>query len=436
MLTDRLTFKFLILTIAIAAVAVAAHFVLHAMPVESEFLKHLIFVSVVLGSAIGLSFWFSGIHMKNLSELSTATGRISEGDLSQNATLKSSSLTSVEMREFAVSVNELTDNLRHLVHHMQGTARNIASSATTLSSAVDDVMGNNNEVGFSIANIARSAELQSELVVRASALMTEIASGIEKSAHAAEATARAVNETHNVAHNGTEVAEKAVQKLHRVFEQVEGASVRVFRFGEKSEAIGEIADVINQISQRTNLLALNATIEAARAGEYGRGFGVVADEVRKLAESSGSSAEQINELLGDLRTDSLEAVESMSQATHALQDSREDLSSIIGSLSGIVSTALTGTERADEIARSSAEQLQGSQEMVQAIHHIAALAKQNAEPTEEVTSAVAEQSLVMEALSSQALELSTISRKLEEVVQGFQLEATAGDQPSDGSPSE
>jgi len=237
-----------------------------------------------------------------------------------------------------------------------------------------------------------------------------------------------VNETHNVAHNGTAVAEKAVQKLRQVFEQVEGASVRVFRFGEKSEAIGNIADVINQISQRTNLLALNATIEAARAGEYGRGFGVVADEVRKLAESSGSSAEQINALLADLRTDSLEAVQAMSEATQELQASREDLSSIIASLGGIVSTALSGTEKADQIARSSAEQLQGSQEMVQAIHHIAALAKQNAEPTEEVTSAVSEQSLVMEKLSAQALELSSISKQLEEVVQGFQLDAVSSDE--------
>ena len=424
---DRLTFKFLFLTIAIAGIAIGAHLLLAQARFANMMISHLLFIGVMIASAMWLSFWFSRVHIKNLSELSSATSRISEGDLSQTAALQKSSLTSVEMREFAVSVNELTDNLRHLVDHMQGTARKIASSATTLSSAVDDVMGNNNEVGFSIANIARSAELQSELVVRASALMTDIASGIEKSAHAAEATARAVNETHNVAHSGTDVAEKAVQKLHRVFEQVEGASVRVFRFGEKSEAIGDIADVINQISQRTNLLALNATIEAARAGEYGRGFGVVADEVRKLAESSGSSAEQINELLADLRNDSLEAVESMSQATHALQASREDLSSIIGSLSGIVSTALTGTERADEIARSSAEQLQGSQEMVQAIHHIAALAKQNAEPTEEVTSAVAEQSLVMEALSAQALELSKISRKLEDVVQGFQLESDLED---------
>jgi methyl-accepting chemotaxis protein len=222
------------------------------------------------------------------------------------------------------------------------------------------------------------------------------------------------------------VANLAVDKLHQVFEKVEQASERVFAFGEKSQAIGKIVDVITQISQRTNLLALNATIEAARAGEYGRGFAVVADEVRKLAESSGRSADQITVLLSDLRKDAEQAVQGMSDSTHDLQASREDLRSIIQSLDGIVASALRGAEKAEQIAVSSSGQLNGSQEMVQAIGHISDLAKQNASSTEEVQRATNNQTVVMEKLSSSALELSNISLELEEVVSRFKLERDKG----------
>lgn len=59
------------------------------------------------------------------------------------------------------------------------------------------------------------------------------------------------------------------------------------------KSVNEMTDIINSISERTNLLALNAAIEAARAGEAGKGFSVVASEIRKLAEMSQSSSNKI-----------------------------------------------------------------------------------------------------------------------------------------------
>lgn len=420
------------------AVIMLAAFLLHFVALGAHaFTSIPIWLSSTIVFAVGLTLISVLITIpiiRNLSRsmqtLNDAATRISKGDLSELVKFDQQSRYPDEIDSLAEAINHMLENLRELVSHLQKTAGHIASSANTLSAAAENVSATNTEVAGNVGNIARSAELQNELVGKASGLMTDIAAGVEKSSAAAEAAARAVAETHTAAATGTEVANLAVEKLHQIFERVESASERVFAFGEKSQAIGKIVDVITQISQRTNLLALNATIEAARAGEYGRGFAVVADEVRKLAESAGRSADQITELLSDLRDDSDQAVSGMSESTRDLQASREDLASIIQSLDGILTAALRGAEKAEQIARSSTGQMQGSQEMVQAITHISDLARQNAMSTEDVQSSTRNQTVVMERLSSSALELSNISLELEDVVSRFQLKTESNPPPA------
>ena len=96
---------------------------------------------------------------------------------------------------------------------------------------------------------------------------------------------------------GQQAVQEALAAMQRVAEVSEKTAESIVNLGRRSDEIGNIVKVINEIADQTNLLALNAAIEAARAGDAGRGFAVVADEVRKLAERSVAATKEIGQVI-------------------------------------------------------------------------------------------------------------------------------------------
>ena len=117
------------------------------------------------------------------------------------------------------------------------------------------------------------------------------------------------------AEKGGSAVQNQIAGMNDIRTQIQETSKRIKRLGESSLEIGEIVELISDITEQTNVLALNAAIQAASAGEAGRGFTVVAEEVQRLAERSAEATKQIDAIVKTIQADTQDAVAAMEKST-------------------------------------------------------------------------------------------------------------------------
>ena len=223
-------------------------------------------------------------------------GSLAEGDLTVKATVTEDMTGAI-----ADSINFAVEQLRNLVQTINDTSVQVSSSAQ--------------ETQATAMHLAEAAEHQAREITSASNRITEIAASIDQvsknSAESADVAQRSVQ----IATKGAGVVRETIAGMDSIRDQIQETSKRIKRLGESSQEIGSIVELINDISEQTNILALNAAIQAASAGEAGRGFAVVADEVQRLAERASNATKRIEALVETIQTDTNEAVSSMEQTT-------------------------------------------------------------------------------------------------------------------------
>jgi twitching motility protein PilJ len=223
-------------------------------------------------------------------------GSLAEGDLTVKATVTEDMTGAI-----ADSINFAVEQLRSLVQTITDTSVQVAASAQ--------------ETQATAMQLAEAAEHQAQEIGSASERINEIALSIDQvsknSAESAEVAQRSVQ----IAAKGAGVVRQTIAGMDSIRDQIQETSKRIKRLGESSQEIGSIVELINDISEQTNILALNAAIQAASAGEAGRGFAVVADEVQRLAERASNATKRIETLVQTIQSDTNEAVSSMEQTT-------------------------------------------------------------------------------------------------------------------------
>lgn len=306
-----------------------------------------------------------------------------EGDLTTRLPVTSKD----ELGQVASEFNAFMDKLHAIIKSIKNSSDVVATASTQISSASEQMAAGAEEQQAQLSEVATSVEEMSAMILETS--------------NSTEATQTGAQEANDAAGRGQEKVSLTINGIEGIASIVSNAASQIGTLKQRSEEIGEVIQVIDDIADQTNLLALNANIEAARAGDAGRGFAVVADEVRKLAERTVTATGDISSKINEIQTDVASSVDAMGSITEKSQEG-QTLASDSGSSLQEISAAIDQVNSAiQQIASAAVEQSAGVEEISKNIEGVSTVSKQSATSAQELATGADQLNREVQSLEAQ-----------------------------------
>jgi methyl-accepting chemotaxis protein len=349
----------------------------------------MIVVPLGIAACVGLALLLRSLVIRPLRQLANVMEPIAAGDLTQ-----SSGITRGD------EIGVIAGSLDKLVGGIRGLIKDIASASESVAAAATEIAASNEEMSTSLDNQQRQTSGAASAVRELDQSVADIAQqSSEAAATAEQARGRATT--------GGDIVARTVEEITAIAGEVNESARLVTSLGVKSDQIGGVTSVINDIADQTNLLALNAAIEAARAGEHGRGFAVVADEVRKLAERTTQATDEV---------------------ARSIREIQEQTTATASRIEGSTERMNEGVNLSRQAGDALREIVEGSNALMSKVQSIAAAAEEQAASAAQIGESVATvDSVASEAVQAAgqaaqaASELSDQSEKLRALVQRFKV---------------
>lgn len=351
-------------------------------------------IETVVGEVLrGTQMLSSGVldEAKSVEETSRSIAEInasmhSVGESLQTLSNLSQSTSSSVMR-MATSINQVSENADELAQFVEETARAIEDMANT------------------VRKVADSTEALAESAEKTARAMEAIDNSTRSIGESVNETTMLADEVARSADSGSELVAETASSMSKIKDAIDAATETITRLGKRSDQIGEVTHVINEIADRTHLLALNAAILAAQAGTQGRGFRIVADEIKELSERTSASTREIEEVIKAVREDVTETIERV-----AVGGQRADAGVDLASRAAVLLAEIrdktnAASDRIRLIADSTAIQAAESHTVLEA----ADLVRQQARGIERATG---EQALTSRHIGERALHMSELTEQV------------------------
>jgi methyl-accepting chemotaxis protein len=357
--------------------------------------------------------------------------------------------TAKQVAKFSQDLSDNSNQMSMATNQISTAISQVATGASNQSQNANDAARLFGEISESVGQVSSSAKNQANSISSMVTEVNKLIGSISEVTNSADIVSGVVDSASDVAQKGQGAVEETVSGMSRIRETVLNSADKIQELGSKSEQIGEIIGVIDDIAEQTNLLALNAAIEAARAGEHGKGFAVVADEVRKLAERSARATGEITDLIKGIQYETQEAVDAMESGTaevesgsklavnagSAIEEILSSVKEIVSQISQVSDNAKNMTvasERVsrliDQIAAISEETsavagnvASSAGQAVEAVDVIAATSEESAAAAEQVSASAQEQSATVSEISARVQNLSAMADDLEKLVGAINL---------------
>ena len=361
---------------------------------------------ILAGAALALLFLVGLSAYRNQRRAARATAQINERN--QNAILRlldeMSSLADGDLTVQATVTEDVTGAIADSVNYTVEALRDLVAGVNT---TAQQVAAQAQETRATTMQLAEASEHQASEIRQATDRINSMAKSFDDMAQRSSESADVAQSSVEIANRGADMVRQTISGMDNIRHQIQDTSKRIKRLGETSQEIGDIVELINGLSEQTNVLALNAAIQAASAGGAGRGFAVVADEVQRLAERATDATRRIEALVHTIQSDTSEAVNSMEATTAQVvsgarlaEDAGEALESIER-----VSNDLAGLIQ--NISRQAQEESRNATRIAQLMNSIRDISVQTTEGTGQTASSVAN--------------LAELVRELRESVADFKL---------------
>ena len=362
-----------------------------AMQAELQKNTLLIIGSSALALLVGLlAAWvITRLIVAPLRSVIRVAQQIASGDLSGTVAVTRRD----EIGQLMQAMQQMGAGLSSIVSGLQAGIEQLASSAQSLSAVTEQT---NLEVS--------SQKNETEQVATA---MNQMTATVHDVARNAEEAALAAQTADGKVESGQLVVRQSMARIEQLANSASSASSSIESLSAEIHNIGTVLGVIKSVAEQTNLLALNAAIEAARAGEQGRGFAVVADEVRALAKRTQQSTEEIERLVGALRSAAHSSVQQIQNSGELVKLAVSDALQTESALGSIAAAVSLIQQMNQQIAAAAEEQSSVADEINRSVTSIRASADQS--------------SFAMQGNAASSIELAQLGVELKAMVGHFRL---------------